>query len=158
MNGKTMTGLLACLFLLAGPPALNAAPDHGQNKEKIKHNKKPKKVKPHDSRFGDPVFGADDRHHIRDYYRNGTGSLPPGLQKRGGNLPPGLERQLARKGTLPKGLQKRIEPFPPELNGRLPVLAPGYTRGLLGESAVIIDRRTLEIVDVIPNVLALIDQ
>jgi hypothetical protein len=79
--------------------------------------------------------------------------LPPGLAKRGGRLPPGLERQLERNGTLPPGLQKRIDPFPRELHHLLPPLSPGYTRGLLGGSAVIVNRRTRAIVDVIHNLL-----
>ena len=99
-----------------------------------------------------PVFGPRDRDIIGGYYQNRYSNLPPGLAKRG-NLPPGLERQLERNGTLPPGLQKRLEPFPPELSRQLPPLHPDYTRGVIGGSAIIVNRRTRAIVDVIHNVL-----
>jgi hypothetical protein len=87
------------------------------------------------------VFSASDRDVIGDYYRN-----------RSTNLPPGLERQLERNRTLPPGLQKRIDPFPRDLHHLLPPLSPGYTREL-GGSAVIVNRRTRAIADVIHNLL-----
>lgn len=100
-----------------------------------------------------PVFGPRDRDTIGRYYRDRYSNLPPGLAKRGGNLPPGLQRQLERNGTLPPGLQKRLDPFPPELSGQLPPLPPGYTRGVIGGSAVILNTRTGAIVDIIHNIL-----
>jgi hypothetical protein len=84
-----------------------------------------------------PVFGPRDRDLIGSYYRNRYSNLPPGLAKRGGNLPPGLERQLERNGTLP-----------PELSRQLPPLPSGYTRGVIGGSAVIFNQRTRVIVDI----------
>jgi hypothetical protein len=101
-----------------------------------------------------PVFGPRDRDIIVGYYQNRYSNLPPGLAKRGGKLPPGLERQLERNGTLPPGLQKRLEPFPPELSRQLPPLHPDYTRGVIGGSVVIVNRRTRAIIDVIYNVLS----
>ena len=74
--------------------------------------------------------------------------LPPGLAKRGGDLPPGLEKQLIRKGHLPPGLEKKLYPFPVELERRLPPLRPGLVRGIIGESAVILDNRTKVILDI----------
>ncbi|MBK9166853.1 MAG: hypothetical protein IPM24_05240 [Bryobacterales bacterium] len=101
----------------------------------------------------EPVFSLSDREVIRDYYRNRRVGLPPGLAKREGALPPGLKRHLERDGTLPPGLQKRVVPFPPELNLRLQALPRGYSRGLVDGSAVIINRRTRSIADVIHNLL-----
>jgi hypothetical protein len=100
-----------------------------------------------------PVFSSDDRDVISGYFRNRTANLPPGLEKRRGSLPPGLARQLERNGTLPPGLEKRIDPFPQELHRQLPPLSRDYTRGLLGGSAVIVNRRTGAIVDIIHNLL-----
>src|SRR5262245_40722967 len=98
-------------------------------------------------------FGVHDREIIRDYFRNQQSNLPPGLAKRGGNLPPGLQKHLERDGTLPPGLQKRITPFPVDLDGRLPRLPTTYRRVLLGQIAIILDRRTQRIMDIIQDVL-----
>ena len=99
------------------------------------------------------TFGVHDRQIIRDYYQNQYSNLPPGLAKRGGNLPPGLQKHLERDGTLPPGLQKRVSPFPAELEARLPRLPSGYGRVILGQIAIILDRRTQRIVDIIHDVL-----
>ena len=98
-------------------------------------------------------FGVHDRRIIRDYYQNQYSNLPPGLAKRGGNLPPGLQKHLERDGTLPPGLQKRVSPFPAELEGRLPRLPSTYQRVILGQIAIILDRRTQRILDIIHDVL-----
>lgn len=97
------------------------------------------------------AFGEHDRDIIGHYFSNSS-NLPPGLAKRGGNLPPGLQKQLDRNGMLPPGLQKRITPFPPELERQLPPLPSDYRRVVLGQAAIILDRRTQRIIDVIHNV------
>lgn len=113
----------------------------------------------HNSQSGDSgvsvsiSFGGRDREIIRDYFQDQTSNLPPGLAKRGGNLPPGLQKHLERDGTLPPGLQKRIAPFPVELERRLPPLPSSYHRVLIGEIAIILDRRSQRIMDVIHDVL-----
>ncbi len=94
------------------------------------------------------VFLTDHRDMIRHHYIGDTESLPPGLAKRRGSLPPGLEKQLRRNGHLPPGLEKRIYPFPVEVERRLPPLRPGLMRGMIGGSAVILDKRTRVILDV----------
>jgi len=108
-----------------------------------------------DQNHGKPSFRARDRQVIREYFTGQSGNLPPGLAKRGGNLPPGLEKQLERNGKLPPGLQKRLVPFPEELERRLPALPPNYTRGFIGASVVIYDRRTALVVDIVHDVIAL---
>jgi hypothetical protein len=109
----------------------------------------------HHKGHGKPSFRTEDRRLISQYFAGQWGNLPPGLAKRGGNLPPGLEKQLERNGHLPPGLQKRFQPFPPELEERLPPLPPDYTRGFIGASIVIYDRRTALIVDIVHDVIAL---
>jgi hypothetical protein len=90
------------------------------------------------------------RQIVRDYLDHPpSGSLPPGLAKRGGNLPPGLEKQLRKNGTLPPGLQKRLSPYPSDLAKRLPHLGDDYEGGFLHGRVVVFNRRTSAIVDVI---------
>ena len=97
------------------------------------------------------AFSPKARLVIGEYFREISSRLPPGLRLRNGDLPPGLERQLQRSGRLPNGLEKQIDSFPRELNGRLAPLPRDYTRGLIGGTAVVIDQRTMAIVDIIPN-------
>ena len=99
------------------------------------------------------VFGVHDREIISKYFRNQYSNLPPGLAKRNGNLPPGLQKQLERNGTLPPGLQKRLTSFPADLERQLPRLPDIYRRATIGTIAVILDRRTQRIMDVIRDVL-----
>jgi hypothetical protein len=94
------------------------------------------------------IFAGNDQDLIRNHFLVNRGGLPPGLAKRGGDLPPGLEKQLRRNGHLPPGLEKKLYPFPVELERRLPVLSPGLVRGMIGVSAVIMDKKTSVILDV----------
>jgi hypothetical protein len=94
------------------------------------------------------IFLGNDYDLIRNHFLGDRRGIPPGLAKRGGDLPPGLEKQLRRNGHLPPGLEKKLCPFPIELEQRLPVLRPGLVRGMIGVSAVIMDKRTLVIMDV----------
>lgn len=94
------------------------------------------------------AFAAGERDLIRRHYVTHREPLPPGLAKRGGDLPPGLEKQLRRNGHLPPGLEKKIHPFPVVLEQRLRPLRPGLIRGIIGGSAVIVDKRTSLIIDV----------
>jgi hypothetical protein len=96
------------------------------------------------------VFADSHRNLIRYHYVNfsNRGSLPPGLAKRGGDLPPGLEKQLRRNGHLPPGLEKKLYPFPLEMERQLPPLKPGLMRGVIGGSAVILDKNKSLILDV----------
>jgi len=100
------------------------------------------------TQVGVAVFAGSDRDLIRGHYLTSQGTLPPGLAKRRGNLPPGLEKQLRRNGHLPPGLEKKLYTFPVELERRLPPLRPGLSRGMIGASAVIMDKKTSVILDV----------
>jgi hypothetical protein len=150
MAWRLLTTLLVLGFALTWAPAADASPDRDQRKGD--KNQKTGKNRAH-VQAKSPVFGPRDRDIIGGYYRNRDSNLPPGLAKRGGKLPPGLERQLERNGTLPPGLQKRLEPFPLELNRQLPPLPPGYARGVIGGSAIVVNRRTWAIADVVHGVL-----
>ena len=137
-------GILLCA-------SLGVAQGNGQGKGHGKGN-------PHnvgDSAAINISFGVHDREIIRDYYHDQYSNLPPGLAKRGGNLPPGLQKHLERDGTLPPGLQKRVTPFPVELERRLPRLPSGCgcSRVLIGQIAIILDRRSQRIMDIIHDVL-----
>jgi hypothetical protein len=146
MRNRFFLSVLASLVIATAVPALPQGNGHG-------------KGNPHDQANNSDrpkvsiVFGPHDRVLIRDYYRDRYSNLPPGLAKRGGNLPPGLQKHLERDGTLPPGLQKRVEPFPPDLEARLPRLPGDYRRVILGQIAIILDRRTQRIVDIIRDVL-----
>ena len=137
-------GILLCI-------SLATAQGNGQGKGHGKGN-------PHDVSDSSSInisFGIHDREIIRDYYRDQYSNLPPGLAKRGGNLPPGLQKHLERDGTLPPGLQKRVTPFPAELDRRLAPLpgSCGCGRVLIGQIAIILDRRSQRIIDIIHDVL-----
>lgn len=100
-----------------------------------------------------PAFGPRERDLIGGYHQSQYTNLPPGLAKRGGNLPPGLQKQLEHIGTLPPELQKRLQPFPLELSRQLPRLPANYTYGVIDGSAVIVNSRTRQIIDLIQNVM-----
>ena len=65
------------------------------------------------------------------------------------NLPPGLRKKYSRTGTLPPGWEKRFQPFPPALVQQLPPVPPYYDCGYIDGQAVVFDRRTRAIIDVI---------
>lgn len=65
------------------------------------------------------------------------------------NLPPGLRKKYRRTGELPPGWQKKLQPFPPELVRVLPPPPPNCDRGYIDGFAVVYDRRTRIIVDLL---------
>jgi hypothetical protein len=95
------------------------------------------------------VFAPEEQRTIYEYFRGDTRNFPPGLAKRGGDLPPGLEKQLRRNGQLPPGLQKRIDPFPADLERKLAAIPPTCQRGIIGDRAIIYDKTTMVILDVL---------
>jgi hypothetical protein len=131
---KTST-LIACILLFV---SITLAVPKGNGKAKGKDK---------DSRAAVSIFMQDDRDLIRRHFSGNQGNLPPGLAKRGGDLPPGLEKQLQRNGHLPPGLEKRLNPFPAELERRLPPLREGLVRGVIGDSVIIMERKTSRILD-----------
>lgn len=75
---------------------------------------------------------------------------PSGLTRRG-SLPPGLQRQLQRNGRLPPGLEKKA--FPRNLRSQLPAPLQGTERLIIGNDAVLIDRATNVILDIMLDVI-----
>jgi hypothetical protein len=95
------------------------------------------------------VVLGEYRRVVKDYVdHQPSGSLPPGLAKRGGDLPPGLAKQLRKNGTLPPGLQKRLTRYPADLAKRLPELGDDYEGGFLHGRVVVFNKHTSAILEV----------
>jgi len=88
-----------------------------------------------------PFFTDAENRLILDYYRPGSGHLPPTLAK----AP--LPKPLARGGTLPEALEKSVESFPKDLDRRLRTVPTGYRRILHGHLALLVQDSTRLIVD-----------
>jgi hypothetical protein len=98
----------------------------------------------------DPVvFSARDRDAIRIYYRGATSNLTVGQRKGNGHH---LRNHLQRNGLLLPGLQNQLESLSNDLERRLQPLYSGYVRGMIGNDIVIVESRTLRIMDVIRDV------
>ena len=82
-------------------------------------------------------FRQEDAVYLRQYY-SGPRDLPPGLRKK-----------YYKTGKLPPGWEKRFHPFPPELVQRLSPPPPYCERGYVDGVAVVYDRRTRVILDVL---------
>jgi len=138
------------IFILIVSFLISASIISGKDNGKGKGKQPDKNAKSTSAHFEVDVFVESHRDLIRHHYRSyaDRGSLPPGLAKRGGDLPPGLEKQLQRNGHLPPGLEKKLYPFPVELERSLPPLKPGLIRGIIGGSAVIVNKETSVILDV----------
>ncbi len=106
--------------------------------------KRPAEVQPHY-----PFFTDAEVRLILDFYRPGSGNLPPGLAKRGGELPPGSEKQLRRAGTLPAALEKKAELLPDELAHHLLQVPAGYRRVVCGTAVLLVQDNTKLIVDAV---------
>ncbi len=136
--------ILVLIVLVAGPAA------YGDKEHKKAKDRGPEKAQAHSSTTVDiDVVLGDYRRIVREYAENPpSGSLPPGLAKRGGDLPPGLQKQLRKNGTLPPGLQKKLSPYPRDLAARLRPLGNDYQGGFLHGRVVVFNRRTSAILDV----------
>jgi hypothetical protein len=82
-------------------------------------------------------FRDDDTAYLRQYYGGPV------------DLPPGLRKKYYRTGKLPPGWEKRFRPFPPDVIRRLPPPPAYCDRGYIDGYAVVYDRRTRVIVDVL---------
>lgn len=88
----------------------------------------------------------DDEGHGHGHAHGDGSGLPPGLAKKD-HLPPGLQKQLEKNGHLPPGLEKRA--LPSDLASRLPPVARGTERVLIGNNVVLLDRKSQLILDII---------
>ena len=82
-------------------------------------------------------FRDEDAGFLREHYSGPT------------DLPPGLRKKYYRTGTLPPGWEKRFRPLPPVVVQRLPPPPPYCERGYIDGYAVVYDRRTRVIMDVV---------
>jgi len=138
LNRRIFFGFCLSAVAAAGPVFAVAHDDGEREKHGGKHGHG------HDDQGGDERGrGRADRHfrpedagYLRQYYR-GPADLPPGLRKK-----------YYRTGKLPPGWEKRLQPFPPVVVQRLPRLPPNCGRGYLDGFAVVYDRRTRVILDV----------
>ncbi|MCX7603284.1 MAG: hypothetical protein N2036_04330 [Bryobacteraceae bacterium] len=95
-----------------------------------------------------PAFRDAEIRLILDFYRPGSGNLPPGIARRG-EFPPGIMKQLARGKGLPPGLEKKLEPFPEPLARQFPPPPPGYRRMICGNFALLLQDGTNLVVDLV---------
>ncbi|HSE49256.1 MAG TPA: hypothetical protein VLA96_08630 [Terriglobales bacterium] len=101
----------------------------------------------------DPIaFSARDRATIRRHYRAAGQRRPAGATKQTGKLSPGLRKQLRRNALLSPRLQQRLEPLDGEVERTLNPLPWGYSRGLIGKDALIVEGRTQRVMDIIRDV------
>lgn len=143
MNRRTFFGF--GFSVLAGGTLLLVAKDKDKDEKYNKHGKKHGRRDDdegdddHERGNGhrDGYFRQEDDVYLRQYY-SGPRDLPPGLRKK-----------YYRTGKLPPGWEKRFRPFPPALILRLPPLPAYYDRGYVDGVAVVYDRRTRVILDVI---------
>ena len=94
-----------------------------------------------------PFFTDAEIRIILDFYRPGSGHLPPGLAKRDGPPSAVAPKPLSRGGTVPATLEKALEPFPKDLDRRLTTVPSGYRRVLFGAMALLLQDATRLIVD-----------
>ncbi len=95
-----------------------------------------------------PSFRDAEIRILLDFYRPGSGNLPPGIARKG-EFPPGVLKQIARGKGLPPGLAAKLEPFPPALARQFPPPPPGYRRMICGTLALMLDDSTNLVVDVV---------
>jgi hypothetical protein len=142
---------------------------HGHNKHDGKGHKG-HKGKHHGDDYAD--YDYDYHHHyhgpyftsqrvtiIRNYYTpEEIEHLPPGLRKhieRTGHLPPGLEKKLVVNEPLPPEYYDYMVPAPPELVTRLGPLPPDSSLYLYNGDAVLLNPKTMAVMDIVHGVLTL---
>jgi len=94
-----------------------------------------------------PFFTDAENRLILDFYRPGSGHVPPGLAKRDNPPSAVAPKPLSRGGMVPATLEKALEPFPKDLDRRLTTVPSGYRRVLYGTTALLVQDATRLIVD-----------
>ena len=95
------------------------------------------------------VFSDSDRRIIRDYYREDTHRLPPGLAKKG-KIPPGHAFKLRRYQPVPPDITWVY--LPADIERRLSRLPDGYVRVIIGADVGILNTRTRIVVDLLEDI------
>jgi hypothetical protein len=156
-------GLSLCLaprFVLAG---------HGDDDEQGEHEEHHKdKHDKHDKHHGKGE--AEVEYHgvyfnrervvvIHDYYTpEEFGHLPPGVRKhleRTGHLPPGWEKKVVVHEVLPPEYVEELVPAPPALLVRVGPLPPESALYLSHGDAILLDRKTHAIMDIVHGAVEL---
>ena len=93
---------------------------------------------------------GDDRRHESEgrYFRPGDRDVILNYYSGRRRLPPGLAKKLARGGALPPGWEKRFRPMPVVVVRQLPPVCATCSMGIVDGCAVVYDRRTRIIMDV----------
>ena len=112
--------------------------DHGHWKKHALHRGDDEDDREVDRREHDCYFQPHDVRLIAEYYAPQDRSLPPGLAKK-----------YYRTGQLPPGWQKKLQPLPVVVERQLVVLPREYRRGVVDGYAVVYDRRTQVVIDVV---------
>lgn len=94
-----------------------------------------------------PFFTDAENRLILDFFRLGSGHVPPGRPKRDSKAPAIAPKPLARGGTLTAALERWVTPFPTDLDRRLTTVPAGYRRVLYGTVALLVQDSTRLIVD-----------
>lgn len=94
-----------------------------------------------------PFFTDAENRLILDFFRLGSGHVPPARPKRDGKTPAIALKPLARGGTLTAALERWVTPFPTDLDRRLTTVPVGYRRVLYGTVALLVQNSTRLIVD-----------
>lgn len=141
MHRRTFFGFGFSVLTLAAAPVLAMDRDEDHDKHHKKHGRghdgQGEDEHEHGGGRRDGYFRQEDAGYLRQYYGGPV------------DLPPGLRKKYYRTGKLPPGWSKRIRPFPPALIERLPPPPAYCDRGYLDGYAVVYDRRTRVIMDVI---------
>lgn len=138
----SISALCASLAFAQGKGAGRAKPHPARGAEPAHAAEAPRKAEPY------PSFRDAEIRLIQDFYRPGSGHLPPGIARKG-EFPPGILKQLERGKGLPPGLEKMLEPFPPGLARQFPPPPPGYRRMLCGNFALLLKDGTNLVVDIV---------
>ena len=132
-----MRRVLAALFCLALPALAQAPARQEVPPDKPEHYEKY------------PFVTDAESHIIHDWFRPGSGHIPPGARKATEALPAALLKQARITGVLPAGWEKLLEPFPPELERQLLKLPAGYKRYLCGMNGLIVKETNSLVVDLV---------
>ena len=97
-----------------------------------------------------PVFTANERELINEYYKHLLGTLAPASLDRAG-FTFEIDRVLVTGSHVPLQLEKKLEPLPDKLESQLSLITGAYRRFKLGNHVVLIRRADLAIADIVKN-------
>src|SRR5947209_2633126 len=96
------------------------------------------------------VFSKHDREAIRMYYSNTDSRQGAIVEHRAVRLV--LRNRLQRNSTVPLTSENHLKPLATDVERSLQSLYSGYSRGMIGPDAVIVQDHTQRIMDIIHNV------